>query len=194
MQAVFPVQHKFLQLLGEEEISRLSALMDFRFAQKNEVLIPVGKPVKDVFYIKKGIVRSFLPDESGREINIHLAWEGMFVTSFYSRINNRHSDESVVAITPCELYHFTYDGLASLFDPYPKVERLARLLAEEAFSCLGDRVRFLQTLSAKERYLQLMGTIPAHIFLNIPLQELASYLGIAPGSLSRIRNEFLHIR
>ena len=193
MAQAFPVHHKYLSQLGEEELEQLALLMKYKTAAKNEVLIAAGKAVKDVYYVKKGIVRLSLPDEKGKEVNIHLAWDGMFISSYYSLINNQISDESVIAITPCELLQFPYEGLAALFDPYPKVERLARILAEEAFVCLAERVRMLQTMTATERYLHLMKSIPAEVFLQIPLKEIASFLGIAPGSLSRIRNEFLHI-
>ena len=193
MQPAFPINQSYLSHLGEEELAQLSSIMEYRTAAKNEILVPAGKPVKDVYYIHKGIVRLFLFDESGREINTHLAWDGMFITSYYSLIKDQLSDESVIAVTSCELYHFSYASLAALFDPYPKVERLGRILSEEAFSCLAERGRMLQTMTAKERYLHLMNSIPMEIFRNIPMQDIASYLGIAPGSLSRIRNEFLHI-
>lgn len=189
----FPIPEKYLNYLGDEEVKQLALLMKYRSAAKNEMLIQAEKPVKDVFYIHKGIVRLFMYDENGQEINTHLAWDGMFITSYYSLINNKLSDESLIALTPCELYHFSYDQLAALFDLYPKVERLGRILAEEAFSCLAERGRMLQTMTAKERYLHLMKSIPAEIFLHIPMQDIASFLGIAPGSLSRIRSEFLHI-
>ena len=193
MEQAFSIHHKYLNQLGEEELKQLASLMKYKSAGKNEVLIPAGKAVKYVFYVKKGIVRLSFPDKGGKEVNTHLAWDGMFISSYYSLINNRISDESVITITPCELLQFPYEGLVALFDPYPKVERLARILAEEAFVCLAERVRMLQTMAASERYHHLMKTIPAEVFLNIPLQEIASFLGIAPGSLSRIRNEFLHI-
>lgn len=179
--------------MGEEELHQLSSIMKDKSAAKNEVLVRADKPVKDVYYIHKGIVRLNMADERGRDFNTHLAWDGMFITSYYSLIKNQLSDESVTAVTPCELYHFQYSQLAALFDPYPKVERLGRILAEEAFSCLAERGRMLQTMTAKERYLHLMEKIPIEIFRNIPMQDIASYLGIAPGSLSRIRNESLHI-
>lgn len=193
MQPSIPIDQKYLSYLGSEEITMLMSIMKYRKVAKNEIFIDQGKPVKDVYYIQKGIVRLFLPDESGREINTHLAWDGMFITSYYSLIKNKLSDESVMAVTPCDLFHFRYDSLVALFDSYPKVERLGRILAEEAFSCLAERGRMLQMMTAKERYLHLIKTIPLEIFRNIPMQDIASYLGIAPGSLSRIRNEFLHI-
>lgn len=193
MQPDFPIHEYYLSHLGQEEVKQLASIVRYRGAVKNEMLINIGKPVKDIYYIHKGLVRLYMPDESGREINTHFAWDGMFITSYYSLINNKLSDEAVVAITDCELYHFNYHKLAALFDPYPKVERLGRILAEQAFSCLAERGRMLQTMTAKERYLHLMKTIPTEVFQNIPMQDIASYLGIAPGSLSRIRNEFLHI-
>lgn len=192
MELLLPIDDKYLKYLGQEEIHHLISMMKFRKANKNEVLIPPQKPVKHLFYIQKGIVRLFLPDESGREINTHLAWDGMFITSYYSLIKDQLSDESVVAVTECELYQFSHNSLISLTEAYPKVERLRRFLAEEAFSCLAERGRMLQILSAKERYLYFMKNTPPDVLLQIPLQEIASFLGIAPGSLSRIRNEFLH--
>lgn len=193
MQPSFPIHQKYLSHLGEEEIDQLSSIMQYRTAAKNDILIHAGRPVKDVYYIQKGLVRLFMPDESGSEINTHLAWDGMFITSYYSLINNKLSDEAVAAITACELFHFTYESLAAFFDHYPKMERLGRILAEEAFSCNSERGRMLQTMTAKERYVHLTKIIPTEIFRNIPMQDIASYLGIAPGSLSRIRNELLHI-
>lgn len=108
MQPSFPIHQKYLSHLGEEEIDQLSSIMQYRTAAKNEILIHAGRHVKDVYYIQKGLVRLFMLDESGSEINTHLAWDGMFITSYYSLINNKLSDEAVAAITACELFHFTY--------------------------------------------------------------------------------------
>ncbi|MFN6944671.1 MAG: Crp/Fnr family transcriptional regulator [Cytophagaceae bacterium] len=188
-----PINQKYLSHLGPEEMELIFSVAEHREVKKSEVIIHAHKPVKDVFYIHKGIVRLFMLDENGREVNTHIAWEGMFITSFYSLINNKPSDESVIAVNDCELFHFPYEFLSGMFDRFPKVERLGRILAEEAFSCQFERVRMMQTMTAKKRYQYLMESIPKEIFMQISMQDIASYLGIAPGSLSRIRNEFLHI-
>lgn len=193
MESFFLKQPKYRNHLGEEEMKQLASIVQFRTAGKNEVLVPCGKPVKEVFYIQKGFVRLMMPDENGKEINTHLAWDGMFITSYYSLINQQVSDESVVTITDCALYHVRYEQMEALYDSFPRLERLGRIIAEEAISCLAERGCMLQSMTAKERYLHQMNTMPPEIFLTIPLQDIASYLGIAPGSLSRIRNEILHI-
>ncbi|WMJ74174.1 Crp/Fnr family transcriptional regulator [Cytophagaceae bacterium ABcell3] len=190
MQASLPIQSKYLNFLGPEEKELLFAQAAQLHAKKGDAIIVPGKPVKDVFYIQKGIVRLYMTDEGGREINTHLAWEGMFITSLYSLINNKPSDESLMAVTDCELLHFPYSFISSMFDRYPKVERLAKMLVEEAFSCQFERIRMMQAMTAKKRYSHLMESMPNEVFLKVPMQDIASYLGIAPGSLSRIRNEF----
>ncbi|MFN3402556.1 MAG: Crp/Fnr family transcriptional regulator [Cytophagaceae bacterium] len=187
-----PVNPIYLSFLNDEDVQVISSLISYKQVKKNTILISRDKPVNDVYYVQKGIVRLFMVNQEGEEINTHFAWNGMFITSFYSLINNKPSDEAVIAITDCELYHFRYQDLAALFDKHPKIERLGRILSEEAFCCLAERSRMLQTLTAGERYLHMMENTPKEFFLQISLQDIASYLGIAPGSLSRIRNEFLH--
>ena len=193
MEPPFPIPEKYLSHLGDEELSELSSILQFRRVLKNKVLIEAGKPVKDVYLVKEGVLKSIIVDEKGREVNTHMAWNGMFITAYYSLINRKPADESVVSITNSELFFFSYKKFSSLFDKYPKIERLGRINAEEAFSCYADRGRMLLTMTAKERYSHFMQTTPSQIFQHIPMQDIASYLGIAPGSLSRIRNELLHI-
>lgn len=192
MHSIFEIDEKYRSLLGQAEAEVLMPLMQPCAFDKNAALIPAGQRVKDVFYIRKGIVRLFMPDERGKEVNTHIAWDGMFITSLFSFLNDKISDECVVTVTPCELLRINFDKLLLLYDQYPKIERLARYLVEEAFCCLACRGRMLQTMTARERYQHFMDTTPKEVFFNIPLQEIASFLGIAPGSLSRIRNGFLH--
>ncbi|MBN2660313.1 MAG: Crp/Fnr family transcriptional regulator, partial [Tannerellaceae bacterium] len=94
---------------------------------------------------------------------------------------------NIKAIENSDLLVIKQKDLLDLYDRIPKLEKLGRLLMEHAYVKLVQLSIDLQTLSATDRYLKLLGDYP-EIINKVPLYHIANYLGIAPKSLSRIRN------
>jgi CRP-like cAMP-binding protein len=126
--------------------------------------------------------------DSGNEITTDFAFEGDWVTVNVSRLNNSPSLINIKAIEYSELFVIKQQDLLGLYLQIPKLERLGRILIEQAYLKIVQHSLDLQTLSSKDRYENLLHKYP-EIFQKIPLYHIANYLGIAPKSLSRIRSE-----
>jgi len=125
--------------------------------------------------------------DNGNDITTDFAFEGDWVTNNHSRLNNIPSHLNIKAIENSDLLVIKQKDLLDLYDRIPKLEKLGRLLMEHAYVKLVQLSIDLQTLSATDRYLKLLGDYP-EIINKVPLYHIANYLGIAPKSLSRIRN------
>jgi CRP/FNR family transcriptional regulator, anaerobic regulatory protein len=157
---------------------------------------------KDAFFLKEGQVSNFVglvsfgvlvytkTNTSGDEITTDFAFEGDWVTHNQSRLKNTPSTINIRAIEDTELFVIKQQDLAELYLQIPKIERMGRILMEQAFLKIVEQTLELQVLPAKERYENLLKKHP-EIFQKVPLYHIANYLGIAPKSLSRIRRELM---
>jgi CRP-like cAMP-binding protein len=138
-----------------------------------------------IYFITSGIVRVFTK-QPDKEICLDFAFAGQFTTSYASFITQTPSLVTLEAITPVSGFAFHYDELQVLYKSNHAAERTGRLLAEYQYLRKFQReLSFLQ-YSAQERYVQLLEEHP-QIIQQIPVKYIASYLGIEPESLSRIR-------
>ncbi|MBW8683709.1 Crp/Fnr family transcriptional regulator [Chitinophaga rhizophila] len=148
-------------------------------------LTHAGRVSSAIYFISSGIVRVFTPHQD-KEVCLDFAFPGQFSTAYASFITQLPSTVSLQAITPVMGFAFYYKDLQELYNVSHAAERTGRLLAEYQYLRKYRReLAFLQ-YTAKERYQQLMDEHP-HVIQQIPVKYIASYLGIEPESLSRIR-------
>jgi CRP-like cAMP-binding protein len=140
-------------------------------------------------FVNKGVLIYYKSLDNGNEVTTDFAFEGDWVTVNLSRLTGLPSLVSIRAIEPTELFVIKHCDLSDLYTRVPKSERLGRILMEQAYLKIVQQSLDLQTLSAKDRYQNLLHKYPA-IFQKVPLYHIANYLGIAPKSLSRIRSDF----
>lgn len=152
---------------------------------KGEPLVEMGKVAQYLFFINTGFARAYHM-EDGDEITNHLASPGTFITSYHSFSTKRPSDECVLTITACECLRVTKDKLDQLYRQSHNMALFGLIMADQYLVFNNQRSRDLITLSAEQRYLKLMQEQPA-IVQHVPLQYIASYIGVKPESLSRIR-------
>jgi CRP-like cAMP-binding protein len=146
-----------------------------------EYLARAGRISTAIYFIYEGIVRVCT-----EEVSLDFAFPGQFSTAYASFITQTPSAVSIEAITPVIGFVFYYDALQALYRQSHAIERTGRLLAEYQYLRKYQReLSFLQ-YSAQERYLQLLEEHP-QIIQQIPVKYVASFLGIKPESLSRIR-------
>jgi len=110
------------------------------------------------------------------------------VTDNRSRISQTPSHLNIKAFEQTQAAMIQQNDLEELFKRVPAMERMGRLLVEQAYLRIVQLSIDLQTLSAEERYLKLVAESPL-AFQRLPLYHIANYLGVAPKSLSRIRNK-----
>lgn len=158
--------------------------------KKNDYLLKEAQVCDFVGFINSGALVYFKMLENGTEVTTDFAFENDWVTNNQSRLSNSPSLINIKAIEATELMLVKTTDLSDMYIQLPKVERLGRILIEQAFVRITNQSIDLQTLSAKERYEQLLQKSP-EIIKRAPLYHIANYLGIAPKSLSRIRKEIL---
>lgn len=139
-------------------------------------------------FIVSGFMRKFYINDNGEEITVELNNGPRFFTSYFHFINQTVTNEYLYCITDCELLRVTLaDAERSAKTSITQKDYTIRLF-EHIQQEHRDRINDLATLTAEQRYIKLMKDSP-NIIKHVPLKYIASYLGIKPESLSRIRRE-----
>jgi CRP-like cAMP-binding protein len=154
---------------------------------KNTILIKEGERCRNLFFIKKGLLRGFYYDQ-GKEITHWFTKEEEFGTSFYSFITNEPSSETIETLEDCELVQIAHADLQKLYSDFPETERIGRIITETYYIDLEERFLNIQFKSAKERYQNLIAKNTS-LIQRAPLGQIATYLGITQETLSRVRAE-----
>lgn len=181
------VASQFISDFTKEELDLIEKHFYPKKLGKNEHLLQVGEVAKEVFFIYKGIMRNYVPISKKGHITNYFAEEGMFNTSAVSFFTQQPSYEAVQAIEPCEGLAIQFENLEALYDQYHNWERLGRLFLQAILIKQDLRLRWFIEKSAIERYEAFLKTYP-HLMQRIPQYYGASYLGITPESLSRLRS------
>lgn len=174
--------------LTNEEFSAFCDAIDVKTIAKNEFFLQEGQICDYIGLVNQGILIYFKSLDNGNEITTDFAFEGDWVTVNQSRLNNSPSLINIKVIEDAELLVIKQQDLSDLYIKIPKIERLGRILMEQAYLKIVQQSIDLQVLTATERYENLLHQFP-EIFQRVQLYHIANYLGIAPKSLSRIRKE-----
>ena len=174
--------------LSDEEFQVFRDVVEVKTLTKNEFFLEEGRICNFIGLVNKGVLIYLKSMDNGNEITTDFAFEGDWVTVNQSRLNNSPSLINIKAIEDSELFVIRQQDLSDLYIKIPKIERLGRILMEQAYLKIVRQSVDLQVLTATERYENLLHEFP-EIFQRVQLYHIANYLGIAPKSLSRIRKE-----
>jgi CRP-like cAMP-binding protein len=166
------------------EHALLSICTEVSFKKGHDVQ-PVGHTCKTLYFVKKGALRIYYFKDI-IDITESFEFENAFVARVESLFSGKPSRKAIQAVEDSELVAINSIKLFELYDIHHDIERLARKIFETAYVNTVNRIESLQFHSADERYQNLLSDHP-DILLRVPLKHIASYLGIAPESLSRIR-------
>jgi CRP-like cAMP-binding protein len=176
--------------ISEIEWETFQEHLVYREFEEKELVVREGMVARNIYFIESGLMRSYYL-EDGKEINTYFSCDGALITVFSSFIRQTASLEYLEAVGKSKTYSLSYDALYRLYAQFPKFERFGRILAEKNYLCVLDRTTLMQTRTAKQRYLDFIETTDSKIIQGLPLYQIASFLGIAPESLSRIRRELV---
>jgi CRP-like cAMP-binding protein len=181
--------NQFLDLSSDEKLKVESAFKPLELA-KGELWVKEGKVCEHVAFLLTGKLRVFYGSDAGNEVTCHFVSPNQFISSFTSFLTNTPTIENIAAIEPSTLLVISKKELEALSDDLPKIHIWRRIIAENLFIMLEKRIAMLQSQTAHERYEQMIKENP-DIILSVPLQYTASFLGITPQHLSRLRKESL---
>jgi len=170
---------------SDEEWSLFVQQLEKQEIPKGKYVMEAGEVCNFVAFINKGHVRSFcvVHDE---ELTYNFFFDGNFFSDYASFVSREPSIETIQALDHTELLMLSYESMQMLYEKTPVWQKFGRIMAEYTLIRASQRNKSILFLSAEERYLNLMKARPK-VIANIPQHYIASYLGIKPESLSRIR-------
>jgi CRP-like cAMP-binding protein len=179
---------KSLQLLSDNDLQKMDGLPISKTLKKGMFLIQEGKICNEIAFIKSGILRSFYINNEGEEITNCITFENELMSAFSSFITQKPTEENIQAVVDTELLILKRSDMELLYENSSAWQKVGRYLTEMQYVELEQRTVSFQKNSAKQRYEKLIEHHSNYI-KYIPLQYLASYLGITPRHLSRLRKE-----
>lgn len=153
--------------------------------KKNATLIKIGEIENYLSFISEGIVRFYIPLEES-ELTFGFLFENEFVTAYDSFITQTPSQYQIEALTNTTLWRISFNDLQEVYSKTESGNVIGRRMAENMFLIKSKREIALLSKTAEERYLDLFLERPK-LLKQIPLKYIASYIGVTPQALSRIR-------
>lgn len=178
---------RFIKLTSEEETFFISLLHEKKL-KKKEFLVQEGNLCHHTYFVNKGALRTYFVDSKGFEHNMQFAIEDWWAGDMHSVLKEKPSRFYIVAMEDTELLSLEKQDQEKLFQRVPKFERFFRHLLQNAFVAFQDRILAGMSETAEERYLNFRKKYPA-MDGRFPQNQIASFLGITPESLSRIRKQ-----
>jgi len=179
----------FLNLAGEQDrnMTELNRLFTLKVYKKNDFFLKEKSISKHIGFVVHGAFREFYTDKTGREYNKTFCFPGQFTGSYYDLASGKPSNVSIQAMADSKVLVMSYSRSRELMNQdifwlkvgYANAHRLLMYKLEKEYQLL--------TLSAKERYALLVKENP-QLEQLVPAYHIASYLGITPISLSRLRS------
>ena len=174
--------------VSPENIEKLESLFSPKVLKKGEYFINEGQLAKEIAFLESGIVRAFYRNAEGQEYNKHLFVNPCFIGGYASLITKQPNQIIQEALTDCRIIVARYEEIQKLYETCTDLEHAARVLAEQFFVQKEQREIEIVLLDAEKRYEIFQKNFPK-LELQIPQYHIASYLGITPTQLSRIRKK-----
>ncbi len=168
-----------------DELEESLKLFRFDIIKKNSFISKEGLLCDRLAFIRTGLMRSFY-NIKGKDTTTYFLGPGSIAVAMSSFIEMKPAFENIQAIEDSEVLFLSKENLELLYHKSWKWQQTGRTIIEKYYVIMEKRSITLQTQSAKERYDMLMQEHPG-LLLKVPLHYVASYLGISPETLSRIR-------
>ena len=183
LQAILDISH----ISKEEEKLILNSFKESTF-RKGDFLLKAGKIARYVAFLEEGLVRYFVY-KNGEESTFEFTSSGEFISDYQSFRSKTPSNQNIQAIEDCKLYLIGYDALQKIFREVENGNLLGRIIVEHRFDVMVNQLLSVYMHSHEERYIQFVKHY-SDLTQRIPQYMIASYVGVKPESLSRIRKRF----
>ncbi len=186
------IQQRLSELLHVplEAVELCAEKIKIKKVKKGDYLLQEGEICTDTFFVNKGLLRMYTIDKNGKEHILHFAPEKWILSDKSSLYLNQPSNYFIDAVEDSELLVLSPEYFDFLAQQQPKILYKQNTMLHHHVNSLQKRITQLLGANAEERYLDFLKTYP-NIFERVPQWMVASYLGITPESLSRVRKELV---
>ena len=174
--------------LRQDTIQSLSQLFTPAVLEEDEFFIEERKYAKQIAFLEKGIVRAFFVNKEGKEYNKQFFVGPTLIGAYTSLLTKQKNKIAQKTLTECKIWKAPFHEIELLYTKHHDFERLGRKIAEYYFLEKEKKEIEMALLDAEDRYLILREEFPG-LEMKIPQYHIASYLGISPTQLSRVRNK-----
>lgn len=175
--------------LNSTEWNALENKLTIKHFKKGEAIVKQGEVCNYVYFINKGFCRLFKVID-GKEIATGFIEDNEYISVYDSFLTRQPAFESLEALEDTELICLSYTDMQVLYQQYPIFETFGRKIAEQLFIWTVQRSNALLMLSPEQRYINMIEN-NAILIQKVPQYMLASYIGVTPEHLSRIRKKML---
>ncbi|GAC1382136.1 MAG: Crp/Fnr family transcriptional regulator [Ginsengibacter sp.] len=177
-------------ILNDDEKERIKSFFIPKKIRRKQYLLQEGDICRYMAFVERGLLRSYNVDDKGYEHMIQFAWDGWWISDTYSFLSEEAAAYNIDAIEDAELLLLSRSHFEAMTIEVPKMERYFRILFQNNIISKEKRLLSSITYSAEEKYTKLAENNP-QLIQRIPQNLIASYLGITPETLSRIRKNLL---
>jgi CRP-like cAMP-binding protein len=176
------------QSLSTRVLDLMAKFFIYDELKKGEYFIKEGQYAKEIAFLETGIVRAFYINKKGQEYNKHFFVAPSIIGSYASLISKQENEVPQQALTDCKIWKAPFDQIEELSKNNSEIEHLRRVIAENIFLKHEKKEIEMALLDASERYLIFKQQFP-DVERQIPQYHIASYLGVSPTQLSRVKRK-----
>ena len=184
--------------LNSNDWNIIKSKLKMKYLKKGENIHNIGNISSQIMFVNSGLARTYILDENGKDYTwgIHFNDRNAYITNLFigdyeSFINQTPSKFAIDALDDCEVIVLTYSDLEFLYANTTIGDRFGRLINQEAYTYLHNSIIDRQTKTAKERFENFMNTTP-YLLEKVPQYHIATFLGITPQHLSRLKKEYIN--
>jgi CRP-like cAMP-binding protein len=179
---------KFNELirLTQEEQRIITSYLGVKRLRKKQYLLQEGDVCKFIAFVEKGTARAYTVDEKGGEHIIQFALEGWIIADLFSFLTGEPATYNIDVLEQSEMALISKQAHEELLEKLPKYERYIRIQITDAYIALQKRLTSVISLPLEERY-TYFSTLYPDILQRVPQHMIASYMGLTPETLSRVR-------
>ncbi len=182
--------------LNSTDWNTIKYKLRIQYIKKGEIIHNIGDISSNIMFVNSGLARTYILNENGKDYTwgIHFNDKNAYITNLFigdyeSFINQTPSKFAIDALEDCEVVVLTYDDLEFLYNNTTIGDRFGRFINQEAYTYLHNSIIDRQTKTAKERFEDFMKKTP-YLLKKVPQYHIATFLGITPQHLSRLKKEY----
>ena len=172
--------------ISEEELNEFLSKAITKTFKRHEIISRPNAVPNEIYFINKGLIRVLITDNEGTEHTIHFALENQFIADYSHFIQKQPSLYSLQAVEETEVIVLPRSAIEWGYKHLREGQKMGRLIAEFYFIYQDDRIKNLYARTPKQRYDSITEVFP-NIHNRVPQHMIASYLGITPVHLSRLK-------